>query len=125
MRTSTRIVPVPPTRMNSCSSSTRSSFTCMSGGSSPTSSRKSVPLSASSNFPTFRADAPVNDPLSWPKSSDSRMSAGIAPQLIGRNRSARRGEFSWMALATSSFPVPDSPMMSTVERVGATISSCR
>ena len=47
-------------------------------GSSPISSRKSVPLSASSNLPILRPVAPVKDPRSWPKSSDSRISAGIA-----------------------------------------------
>ena len=34
-----------------------------------------------------------------------------------------RGEFWWRALATSSLPVPDSPTMSTVDRVGAATRS--
>ena len=37
---------------------------------------------------------------------------------------SRRGEWAWMARATSSFPVPRSPQMSTRARVGATIITC-
>ncbi len=48
----------------------------------------------------------------------------MAPQLIARKRSLRRGLARWMALATSSLPVPLSPMTRTVERVGATIRIC-
>jgi len=40
-------------------------------GSSPTSSRKSVPPSASSKRPKRRWRAPVKAPFSWPKSSDT------------------------------------------------------
>ena len=50
-RTSTRLVRVEPSRSTSPVCSTRSSFTWISSGSSPTSSRKSVPRSASSNRP--------------------------------------------------------------------------
>ena len=42
-RTSARRVAVPPTRWNSCSWSTRRSFAWTPGGSSPTSSRNTVP----------------------------------------------------------------------------------
>ena len=52
MRTSTVIWPRPPTRCTARSSSTRSSFTCMSAGMSPISSRKRVPPSASSKRPS-------------------------------------------------------------------------
>ena len=45
------------------------------------SSRKSVPPSASSNLPFFCIRAPVNAPLSCPKSSVCRRPAGIAAQL--------------------------------------------
>ena len=48
------MVRVPPSRSNSRSCKTRSSFTCVAGGTSPISSRNSVPLSASSNFPGLR-----------------------------------------------------------------------
>ncbi len=76
---------------------------------------------ASSNLPIFRVTAPVNEPRSWPKSSLSRMSGGMAPQLMARKRSLRRGLARWRAFATSSLPVPLSPMIRTEERVGATI----
>jgi hypothetical protein len=60
---------------------TRSSLGCSPGGRSPTSSRKSVPLSANSKRPTFCAIAPVKAPLSWPKSSLSSRSNGMAAQF--------------------------------------------
>ena len=41
---------------------TRRSFACIEGETSPTSSRKSVPPSASSNRPFLRRSAPVNEP---------------------------------------------------------------
>ena len=47
---------MPPTRSNSDSWSARRSFTCISTGTSPISSRKSVPPSASSKPPGLRAD---------------------------------------------------------------------
>ncbi len=62
-RTSTLIVRVPPRRSNSCSCRARSSLGCSSSGISPTSSRNSVPLLASSKRPTFCAMAPVNAPF--------------------------------------------------------------
>ena len=54
-RTSTLMVSVPPTRSNSRSCSARSSLICTSIGRSPTSSRNSVPPSASSKRPGRRA----------------------------------------------------------------------
>src|SRR5512135_1206968 len=49
------------------------------------------PPSASSNAPARWASAPVNAPLAWPNSSDSRSSFGIAAQLMAANRPPRRG----------------------------------
>ena len=83
-----------------------------------------MPRWESSNLPILRVTAPVNAPRSWPNSSLSRMSLGMAPQLIARNRSLRRGLARWSALATSSLPVPLSPITSTLERVGATSRIC-
>ena len=57
------------------------------------------------------ACAPVNEPFLWPKNSLSINSEGIAPQLTGTNGPAARGPSSWMERATSSLPVPDSPLM--------------
>ena len=42
----------------------------------------------------------------------------MAPQFTATNGPSARGEFWWSALATSSLPVPDSPTISTVDRVG-------
>ena len=81
---------------------------------SPISSRKSVPPSACSKRPRRIACAPVNAPRSWPKSSLSRRSFGIAAVLIAMNGFAARGLCRCRARATSSFPVPDSPVISTV-----------
>ena len=57
----------------------------MSGGSSPTSSRKIVPPSASSKRPIRFSVAPVNAPFSWPKSSLSRTPSPKALQLTATN----------------------------------------
>ena len=81
---------------------------------SPISSRNSVPPSACSKRPRRDACAPVKAPRSWPKSSDSSRSFGIAAVLIATNGPAARGEWRCSARATSSLPVPDSPVMSTV-----------
>jgi hypothetical protein len=45
-------------------------------------------------------------------------------RAVDRRRTGRsaRLEFAWMALATSSLPVPLSPVMSTVASVGATFT---
>jgi len=99
----------PPTGSKRCSSSTRKTFACMRGLMSPTSSRKSVAPSASSNLPRFGCVAPVNAPRAWPKSSDSINSSGTAEQFNSTKGAAARRDRAWMARATSSLPVPDSP----------------
>ncbi len=96
----------------------------MEGGISPTSSRKSVPPSASSKRPSLRRTAPVNAPRSWPKSSDSSRPSGMAAQETVTKGPSRRAPASWMARATSSLPVPDSPDTSTVASVPATLRTC-
>ena len=63
-RTPAVIVEVPPTRSNSCSCNSLSSFGCVSSGMSPISSRKSVPLWANSKRPRFCETAPVKAPFS-------------------------------------------------------------
>src|SRR6516162_4795808 len=87
---------------------------------SPTSSRNSVPLSASSKRPVFWAMAPVNAPFSWPNSSLSRSPSGIAAQFSLTNAFSLRLPSLCIARATSSLPVPVSPRISTLESVGAT-----
>ena len=64
--------------------------------------------------------ASVKAPFTWPNSSLSSRFSGMAPQLTATKGASRRGERAWMARATSSLPVPLSPVMSTVELVGAT-----
>ena len=80
----------------------------------PISSRKIEPPSASAKRPFLFAVAPVKAPRTWPKSSDSSSVSGIAAQLTLMRGIARWALRSWMARATSSLPVPVSPVMSTV-----------
>ncbi len=125
MRTSTLTGSVSPTGVNSRSCITRSSRTCVSGLMSPISSRNIDPVSADSNRPFLAATAPVNAPFVCPNSSDSSSSEGILEQLTTTKGFWARGLASWIALATSSFPVPLSPVIRTVERAGATCSTRR
>jgi hypothetical protein len=94
-------------------------------GMSPTSSRNSVPPPAFSMCPIFRDVAPVKAPRSWPKSSLSSRLSGSAAQLSATKGEFRRRLFWCRARATSSLPVPDSPVTSTVTSVGATWRSTR
>ena len=72
-----------------------------------------MPPSASSNWPGLVFCAPVNEPRSWPNSSDSSSSPGSAAQLILMNTRPARAERAWISRATTSLPTPDSPVMST------------
>ena len=65
--------------------STRSSRVCRSNGMSPISSRNSVPPSACSKRPRRVVCAPVKAPRSWPNSSLSSRSFGIAAVLMATN----------------------------------------
>ncbi len=58
---------------------------------SPISSRKSVPPSAISNFPSRAVTAPVKAPFSWPKSSLSTSSRENAAQFTLTSGFVRRG----------------------------------
>ena len=82
-------MPVLPIFSISPSWMTRRSFTWADGDSSDTSSRKTVPLFATSNSPSFMPSAPVKEPFSYPNSSLSISSCGMLPQLIGTNFSYR------------------------------------
>ena len=81
-----------------------------------------MPPSATSISPFLLLSAPVKAPRTWPNSSDSSSVSGTAPQLTATNGRSRRSELKWIARATSSLPVPDSPPTSTVLLVLATIS---
>jgi hypothetical protein len=122
MRMSTGISFFPPRRRTMRDSRARRSFTWMSGDISATSSRKIVPPLAISKAPGFSFVEPVKAPFSWPNSSFSRISFGRAAQFRAKNGPFARSLFSWIARATSSFPVPDSPRMRTLAVVGATAS---
>src|SRR5437773_1558118 len=110
----------PPTGRIWCSWRTRRSFAWSAGDTSPISSRKIVPPSASAKSPGASPIAPVKAPRTCPKSSLSSSVSVRPPQSTATNGRLRRGLFWWMARAISSLPVPLSPRMSTVLRPGAT-----
>src|SRR6516225_4099283 len=87
-------------------------------GISPISSSNSVPFCATSKHPARRSEAPVNEPFSWPNSSLSMRVSGKAAQLIATNGPWRRALSSWMVRATSSLPVPLSPVIRTQALLG-------
>ncbi len=119
-RTSTLRARSSPTGRTSPSCSTRSSLAWALGASSPTSSSRMVPPSASPNSPGRERMAPVKAPLAWPNSSASASSGERAAQLKRTNGRSARREASTIASATLSLPVPLSPVMSTVTSRGAT-----
>ncbi len=80
-----------------------------------------MPPSAASTRPVRAALAPVKAPFSWPNSSDSISVSGIAAQFTQISGARERLLCWWMARATSSLPVPDSPWMSTVTSAGAVL----
>ena len=69
------------------------------------------------------SSAPVKAPRTWPNSSLSTSPAEIAEQFTFTSGRSRRGLRSWIARAISSLPVPVSPRISTVDGVGATVST--
>ena len=64
--------------------------------------------------------APVKAPFSCPNSSDAISIDGIDAQFTLVNTWLERDERLCIARAISSFPVPVSPVIRTVESVGAT-----
>src|SRR3990172_3231902 len=71
--------------------------------------------------PSLRSAAPEKAPRSTPNSSlSSRSSGRLAHGMRAKGRS-RRGLHSWMRRARISLPVPLSPKISTLERVGAAL----
>jgi len=49
-------------------------------------------------------------PLTWPNSSASIISGGMAAQLTGINGLSARSDSEWIERAATSLPVPDSPV---------------
>ena len=78
-----------------------------------------MPPCASSNSPGLAARASVNAPRTWPNSSSSTSEAEIAAQFTLMNGPLRRGPRRCTPSATSSFPLPLSPRISTVESAAA------
>ena len=116
------MVSTPPRFMNSFSWITRSNFAWVSWCTVPISSKKMLPPSAISNSPFFGEIAPVKAPFTWPNRLLSRSSGGRLPEWTVTNGRLRRGLRRWIAFATSSFPVPLSPVTSTFDREAATCS---
>ena len=100
---------------------TRSSLTCISIGISPISSRKSVPLWASSNLPGCAGDGARKSPLLMAEKFALHQVLGDGGAVDLDEGFFRRGLLLWMALATSSLPVPVSPVIRMVVVVGATL----
>ena len=69
----------------------------------------------------------MNAPRTWPKSWFSSRSWGIAAPLTARKGASVSAPCACKARATSSLPVPDSPVIKTLLRVGPTlrIKVCR
>ena len=76
-----------------------------------------MPLAAASNLPAERSVAPVKAPFSWPKSSASIRSRGMAAMFTATNGPCLRQPKECSARATSSLPVPLSPLIITVRSV--------
>ena len=96
---------------------------CCASGMLAISSRNSVPPSASSKQPMRSVRASVNAPLTWPKSSLSSTPSDSPPALTATNGLRRRASTAACSrLATTSLPVPCSPVMSTFASDGATRS---
>ena len=79
-----------------------------------------MPRLARSKWPLCWRSAPVKLPRSWPNISLSISVAEMAPQLTATNGSLLRLLSTWVVCATSSLPVPVSPVTRTVASVGAT-----
>ena len=123
IRTSTGLDCSPPTGRTSFCSITCNNFTCSARGSSPISSRKMVPPSASKNSPFLALSAPVNEPRVWPKNSLSTRLSGMAPQLTGIKWPSARGLCWCIKRATTPLPVPLSPVIKTVLLVVETLAA--
>ena len=81
-----------------------------------------MPPLACTNRPVRALRASVNAPLTCPNSSLSSSVSGMAAQLIATNGPWARALRLWRARATSSLPVPLSPVTNTDASVCATRS---
>ena len=118
IRTLTRCVFDEPTRSISPVSSTRSSLACWRTGILAISSRNSVPPLASSKRPMRSARASVKAPFTWPKSSLSNVPSGRAPVFTATSVRSARDESRCSVCATTSLPLPCSPVIRTFASEG-------
>ncbi len=79
-----------------------------------------MPPSAASKRPTRELTAPLKAPRLCPNSSVSSSVSGSAPQLTDTNGRDARRLFKWTVRATSSLPVPLSPLINTGLSLAAT-----
>ena len=119
IRTSVLRTSLDPTRMYSPVSSTRNNLACVCKGSSPTSSKKSVPPFAAAKYPSRCSTAPVKAPFSWPNNSESIVPSGMAPQFTAKYFLFLRKLWSWIIRGKDSFPTPFSPTTNTDKSTGA------
>ena len=111
-----------PTRSISPDSRTRSSLACWRTGTFPISSRKIVPPSASSKRPMRSVRASVKAPFTCPKSSLSNRPSASAPVFTATSGREAREESACSVCATTSLPLPCSPVIKYVG-VGGTDAS--
>ena len=112
----------PPTRSNLALLEDAEELRLQPGGSSPISSRKSVPPSAASKRPAVRRGGAGEGALLVAEELALEQALGDRGAVDRDERPRRAARLrSWMARATSSLPVPVSPRMSTVASVGATL----
>ncbi len=119
-RTSSAVGSLAPSGSTSRSCNTRRSFACRPRSISEISSSSRVPPLACTNFPSLLVCAPVKAPFSYPNSNASSILSGMAAQLMATNGPSLRAEQLWMYRARTSFPVPLSPVNSTVTSLFAT-----
>ena len=124
-RTSTRMVRCRPAARTRAPGGRAAAWVAAPGGYRRSRRGRGCPGRPASKRPSFCAMAPVKAPLSWPNSSLSSRPVGMAAQLTLTKVRSRRRLRLWMARAMSSLPVPLSPLMKTVESVGATVSTSR
>ncbi len=109
-----------PTGRTLRSCSARSSFGCSPSGISADLVEEERPAVRLHEEAGARAAASVNAPRAWPKSSLSSRGSGIAAQLTATNGPWLRRPRAWSARATTSLPVPLSPVTRTVASDAAT-----
>lgn len=101
----------PPSIITLFPCKTRSSLTCVDNDSSPTSSKKNVPLLAYSIKPNFKGSELVKALFSYPNNLLSKRFSGIAPQLMETKGWFFLIPLKWMALAMNSLPLSLSPVI--------------